>query len=129
MRRLSAAGSMGEPRSAGVRSVTSAPARRAAAMACAAAAVLTGCASGADTTASGADVARVVADTVASQIDVRPEVDCGDDRIDTADGQSTICLITDPQTALSYDARVRFINPDGIDRFAVDLTVAPEPTQ
>jgi hypothetical protein len=80
-------------------------------------------------TATAAAVARAVADTVTAQIELRPQVDCGDERIDTTDGAWTLCQITDPDTALSYDARVRFINPTGADRFAVDLAVAPEPTQ
>lgn len=98
-------------------------------LAAAALTALTGCVSDARESSTAEAVARVVADTVAAQIDVRPDVDCGADRIGTADGESVLCQITDPETALSYDARVRFINPDGIDAFSVDLTVAAEPTQ
>ena len=109
------------------------PAARAAAAAlvCGALIMLTGCVADSEVvaTATAAAVARVVADTVAAQIELRPQVDCGDVRIDTTDGAWTLCQITDPETALSYDARVRFINPTGTDRFAVDLAVAPEPTQ
>jgi len=86
---------------------------------------LLGCASG--PTATGAAVAAVVADTVEHQVDVRPSVDCGDERVGIADGTVVDCTVTNPTDELSYDALVRIINPDGGDRYSVSLDVANDP--
>lgn len=89
---------------------------------------LFGCASGQSVpTATGAAVAAVVADTVELQVDIRPSVDCGDERVGITDGTVVDCTVTDPTDELSYDARVRIINPDGGDRYSVSLDVANDP--
>lgn len=79
------------------------------------------------TSASPSTVSDVIAETIERTIDVRPLVDCGTDVIDTADGAETSCTVTDPTTASTHDARIRFINPAGGDDFTVDIAVADEP--
>lgn len=97
----------------------------AAAIGAALALLLVGCVSA--TSASPALVSEVIADTIERSIDVRPQVDCGTDAIDTADGAEASCTVTDPTTARAHDARIRFINPAGGDDFTVDISVADEP--
>jgi hypothetical protein len=86
---------------------------------------LAGCTSA--PTAEAAIVAAEVAGTVEQQIDVRPSVDCGTDRMSIADGAVIDCTVTDPRSELTYDARIDIINPGGDDHFTLNLTVANDP--
>lgn len=87
--------------------------------------LLSGCTSG--PTADASAVVVVVADTVEAQVHVRPEVNCGPDRLSVADGSVIDCTITDPGSNLTHDARIDIINPDGGDQFMVSLDVANDP--
>lgn len=87
--------------------------------------LLAGCTSA--PTVEAAIVASEVAKAVEQQIDVRPSVDCGTDRLNISDGAAIDCTITDPGSDLTYDALIDIISPAGSDQFTVNLSVANNP--
>lgn len=79
------------------------------------------------------DVATVVEDKLEEQVGSRPEVDCGDDKVQLEVGGKLTCVLTDPASSLEYDVVITFTEVKGTD-YQFDFQVAdspnnpPEPT-
>lgn len=79
------------------------------------------------------DVATAVADKLEEQIGTRPDVDCGNNKVQLEVGTTLTCVLTDPGTGLEYDTVVTFTSVNGTD-YGFDFKVAdspnnpPEPT-
>ena len=94
---------------------------------CAAAAtLLTGCSFSGTPTADPADVAATAADALEQQVGSRPEMDCGTETVEIVSGTVVNCVLTDPETGLTYDAPVTISDVDGLD-YVVNVDVAAEP--
>ena len=82
---------------------------------------------------AGADVATVVEDKLEAQVGTRPDVDCGDDKVQLEVGTKLTCVLTDPGSGLEYDVVVTFTEVKGTE-YQFDFKVAdspnnpPEPT-
>ena len=81
----------------------------------------------------GSDVATVVEDKLEETVGARPEVDCGDDKVQLEVGNTLTCVLTDPASGLEYDVVITFTEVEGTE-YAFDFEVAdlpnnpPEPT-
>lgn len=92
----------------------------------AAATLLTGCSFSGTPTANAVDVAATAADALEQQVGSRPEMDCGTETIEIVNGTVVNCVLTDPETGLTYDAPVTISDVDGLD-YVVNVNVAAEP--
>lgn len=82
--------------------------------------------SGGHTTVGSAKVADTVEGILEEQAGRRPDVDCGVDDFALEEGETRTCTLTDPESALEYDAVVTLSDIDGAD-FRVDVDVADQP--
>lgn len=100
----------------------------AAAMGVFAALVLVGCSASANLTVSPDTVAQQAADALQEQVgsDVAPDMDCGDESIELAEGTVVDCVLTDPTSGAEYDAQVTLSDIDGTD-YHIDVSVADTP--
>ncbi|WP_177154719.1 DUF4333 domain-containing protein [Glycomyces harbinensis] len=87
---------------------------------------LSACSFGSEPTVSGADLSEAAADALEGEIGERPEVDCGDEAIEVAEGKEVECLVTVASTGSEFDATVTFNGVNG-DEWDFDVQVASEP--
>ena len=79
------------------------------------------------------DVATAVADKLEEQVGNRPDVDCGNNKVQLEVNSTLTCVLTDPGTGLEYDTVVTFTSVKGTT-YEFDFKVAdspnnpPEPT-
>ena len=84
---------------------------------------LSGCSFSANLTVSASKVAETAADALEEKVGSRPDVDCGKEDVALVDGTIVECLVTDPATALEYDAPVTISDVSGTT-FRVSVDVA-----
>jgi len=79
------------------------------------------------------DIATAVADQLEAKVGTRPDVDCGNNKVQLEVGAKLTCVLTDPGSGLEYDTVVTFTEVKGTD-YKFDFKVAdspnnpPEPT-
>lgn len=94
----------------------------------AAGAGLAGCTAGGDappTMVGAATVAQTAEDILEEEVGRRPVVDCGTEVFLLQNGETRVCILTDPETGLEYEASVELNDVRGGD-FRVDVEVAAE---
>lgn len=84
---------------------------------------LSGCSFSANLTVSASKVAETAADALEEKAGSRPEVNCGKEDVALVDGTVVDCTVTDPATALEYDAPVTISDVEG-STFRVSVNVA-----
>jgi hypothetical protein len=72
------------------------------------------------------DVATAVADKLEEQVGSRPDVDCGNDKVQLEVGSTLTCVLTDPGSGLEYDTVVTFTEVKGTE-YQFDFKVADSP--
>lgn len=72
------------------------------------------------------DLETLAADELEEQVGMRPELDCGDERIPVEQGTSVTCLLVDPSAGLEFDTVITFTDVTG-SSYDLDIQVADVP--
>lgn len=86
-------------------------------------ALLSGCSVSANLTASADSVAAVAEDALEETVGMRPQIDCGNESIDLVEGNTVLCVLTDPSSGSEYDTTVTITEVSG-SSYSVGVEVA-----